>query len=206
MLIKQDSKQRGDTIIEVMFAVAIFALVAVGSISIMNQGIATAQRSLEVTLVRQQIDAQAETLRYLNKAYVAQFNGSSAVDSNVLAREWENIRDNRAVTSAAVFGANTSSCPRVPNRAFALNTSNATLLTTAIVQVDSPEAVAAGIPPYAQVSRSVPTAYGIWVEAVKSDISSSTGFIDFHVRACWVGPGSNAPITIGTIVRLYEPK
>ena len=67
------SSQRGDTLIEVMFAFAIFALVAVGSLTIMNQGIAAAQRSLEITLVRAQMDAQAEAIRYIHQAYVAAY-------------------------------------------------------------------------------------------------------------------------------------
>ena len=58
--------EQGDTIVEVLFAVVVFALVAVGSMSIMNQGTATAERSLEITLVRQQMDAQAEAIRYIH--------------------------------------------------------------------------------------------------------------------------------------------
>jgi type II secretory pathway pseudopilin PulG len=65
--------ERGDTIIEVLFAVTVFAMVAVGAMTIMNQGTATAQRSLEVTLVRQQIDAQAEAIRYIHQAYVSAY-------------------------------------------------------------------------------------------------------------------------------------
>ena len=57
---------RGDTIVEVVFAVTIFSMVAVGAISIMNKGVAIAQQSLEITLVRQQIDSQAEMLRYIH--------------------------------------------------------------------------------------------------------------------------------------------
>ena len=66
-------KNRGDTIIEVLFAITVFSLVVVSSLSIMNQGSATAQRTLEISLVRQQIDAQAETLRFLNTSYVAAY-------------------------------------------------------------------------------------------------------------------------------------
>ena len=45
--------ERGDTIIEVMFAFVLFSMVIVGAFMIMNQGMALAQRSLEVTQVRQ---------------------------------------------------------------------------------------------------------------------------------------------------------
>ena len=46
---------RGDTIVEVVFAVTIFSMVTVGAISIMNKGVAIAQQSLEITLVRQNV-------------------------------------------------------------------------------------------------------------------------------------------------------
>ena len=59
-------RNRGDTIIEVLLAVTIFSLVAVGSMVLMNRGVAMAQQSLETTLVRQQIDAQAEMLRFVH--------------------------------------------------------------------------------------------------------------------------------------------
>ena len=55
--------ERGDTIIEVMFAFVLFSMVIVGAFMIMNQGMALAQRSLEVTQVRQQIDSQVLLIR-----------------------------------------------------------------------------------------------------------------------------------------------
>ena len=55
--------ERGDTIIEVLLAITVFSLVAVGAMTIMSQGTNTTQRSLEMSLVKQQIDAQAEALR-----------------------------------------------------------------------------------------------------------------------------------------------
>ena len=70
MLIKR-SLLRGDTLVEVMFAVAIFGLVAVGAISAMNQGLYSAQTALEVTMARSEIDAQTEALRFIHSAYLA---------------------------------------------------------------------------------------------------------------------------------------
>ncbi|MNH27768.1 hypothetical protein D3C79_878920 [compost metagenome] len=64
---------------------------------------------------------------------------------------------------------------------------------------------------YAKVSYA-PTlkAAGIWVEAIKSagfdNPANKSPYVDFHIRACWDGPGLNVPMTTGTIVRLYEPR
>lgn len=65
------SFRKGDTLIEVMFAVGVFGLAAVGAISLMNRGLATAQNTLEVTMARQEIDGQAEILRFLHSAYMS---------------------------------------------------------------------------------------------------------------------------------------
>ena len=56
---------RGDTIIEVLLGITIFSMVAVGAMAVMNRGAAIAQQSLEITLARQQVDVQAEMLRYI---------------------------------------------------------------------------------------------------------------------------------------------
>ena len=58
-------REQGDTIIEVVLAFVIFTMAAVAAITLINSGLATTQRGLEATLVRQQIDAQGELLRYL---------------------------------------------------------------------------------------------------------------------------------------------
>ena len=53
--------------------------------------------------------------------------------------------------------------------------------------------------PGARYSR----AEGVWVEKVHL---ANTNYYDFHIRACWSAPGSNVNTTLGTIVRLYDPR
>ncbi len=98
MGVNKNYMDRGDTLIEVLFAITIFSLVAVSSMAIMNQGTDTAQRSLEITLVRQEIDAQAETLRFLNASYIA--NASFVAGDGSYADQWKNI-DNHAIDGSS---------------------------------------------------------------------------------------------------------
>ena len=197
--------QRGDTLIEVLFAVTIFSAVAVGGLGIMNRGTLSAQRSLEVTLVRQQIDAQADALRLIHASYVAVYPTPVA---GQLSGEWTRIVAT-SVAQASTFGTCTP-----PGSAFVVNTKTA--------RVESRARIAATTSTYSQlrfaptVPATIPStttnvltqAEGIWVEAVRSDIiaGEASGTIDFHIRACWSSPGQNTPITLGTIVRLYEPR
>jgi len=212
MRLNDRSRQQGDTIIEVMFAVAVFAMVAVGSLSIMNQGTAAAQRSLEVTLVRQQIQAQAEALRYIHAAYVTSYQPGGAPVAGPAA-EWATIRTNYAATGgASEFGrVDGVLCPAaVPGeRPFIMNARTATVVSGA-VEMQPP--AGASLPPFAQVLYQSPTspaidrAYGLWIEAVPVDPSDgNVRYIDFHIRACWNSPGVDRPLTLGTIVRLYDP-
>lgn len=203
--------EQGDTIVEVLFAVVVFALVAVGSMSIMNQGTATAERSLEITLVRQQMDAQAEAIRYIHEAYVASFQNNGTAPTGTAA-EWVKMTSKttgKGADGASPFGETSGGrCPAtVPGQSpFILNARTATVANTTPI-MSAP--AGSSLPPFPQVTynsdSSINQAYGIWVEAVPSTTTNGTSFVDFHIRSCWDSPGSSAPITLGTIVRLYAP-
>lgn len=211
MLNKHKSNNRGDTMIEVLFAITIFSLVAVGGLAIMNQGTATAQRALEITLVRQEIDAQAETIRFLNSSYIASFIPNASFAANTPAGQWQLMEDSiisTAAASASDFGAIGAVCPVPPNGSFILNTKNATFVAPSDGKLVASQT-------FSQVKydggSQVTAAEGIWIEGVRSatvldNNQSNTGYVDFHIRACWDSPGQDMPVTLGTIVRLYEPR
>lgn len=189
---------RGDTIIEVLFAITVFSLLAVGSLAIMNQGTAAAQRSLELTLVRQQIDSQAEALRYIQTSYVTAYAGSGTYDPDSPAAEWRRLVDRAKDGDATPFGV----CV-VPANAFVINTQTVKIDDSHFSPADTYARVT-----YKPSLAEIDKAGGIWVEAIKSKLfndPTKAPYIDFHIRACWDGPGLNVPMTTGTIVRLYEP-
>lgn len=213
-MLKLTHRQRGDTLIEVLFAITVFSLIVVSSLALMNQGAAASQRSLEITLVRQQVDNQAETLRFLHEAYVAQYqpgysNASGLTLAGPAGQFYQMLQTITATgaTSASQFSGLTS-CPTPPSGSFVLNTRTATVITNPTIFRP------AGT--YAQLTfnDATPTVLdgsdGIWIEAIRSRSSSdpnqTTGYIDFHIRGCWSAPGLNVPSSVGTIVRLYEPR
>ena len=225
-------RQSGDTIIEVILAISIFSLVAVAGLSVMNKGNASAQRSLEITLVRNQIDAQAEILRFWNAAYVAAYVPGASIDSygppNLAAIppeaakpawNWANLSD-RAKSggdlynlSAAGFStiATAASCSDPTTNVFIINP----------VDVSAQKLVSTGATPnffqaetYSKARFDASGTFlgsdGLWIEAVRSnngaESQSGTGYIDFHISACWSSVGQAAPMKLGTVVRLYEPR
>lgn len=200
MLVRR-TREQGDTIIEVLFAFTIFSLIAVAGLSLMNQGVATAQRSLEIGLVRQQIDSQADALRYLNRAFIAEYGHDG--ESTKL---WKQVVFDNKVEVAQDYNAmiENKQCV-VPSNAFAIDVNNMEDRPVLVPTNDTAT--------YARINYDYPTgsrAEGIWVQAVRSVVPDDTvnrpGFYDFHIRACWHAPGQVLPITIGTIVRLYEPR
>ena len=61
----------GDTLIEVSIAIGIFSMVAISIVAVMNGGTSSSQTALETTLAREEIDTQAEALRFIQSAYIA---------------------------------------------------------------------------------------------------------------------------------------
>lgn len=207
------NRQRGDTLIEVMFAITVFSFVVVGALSLMNQGTSAAQRSLEITLVRQEMDAQAEALRFLHEAYTAEYQPGFAPNTTDAttspAEEFYRIVQRAAaypVASASELGAGGQTCQTPPSGSFVLNSREARFE----INRYQPAEVFAQLD-YDETGNFLRSS-GIWIEAVRvappaSDANQAgVGYIDFHIRACWSAPGSALPLNLGTIVRLYEPR
>lgn len=212
--------QSGDTLIEVLISITVFALVVVSSLGLMNQGTASSQRSLEMTLVTQQVEAQAETLRFLHESYITNYQQGYASTPGLSisgpAGQYYRIvqrlipLQEAGVTQASEFGNPTgTSCPARPAGSFILNTRTARLETGAAILQD------AQTYPQLEFSTTTPASLvaskGVWIEGIRSPVSTdplrrSSGYIDFHIRACWYTPGLATATTFGTIVRLYEPR
>lgn len=89
--------KKGDTLIEVMLAVGIFSMVAVVIVSVMSSGTSGAQTALETTLTREEIDAQAEALRFIHSAYIS----NKSTEDTRYSDLWSSIT-NKAVNSSNI--------------------------------------------------------------------------------------------------------
>ena len=202
-------RQRGDTIIEVLLAVTVFSLAAVGALVVMNQGTNASQRALEVTLVKQQIDSQAEALRAAQQDYFVNKSNGTTPAPNTPAAAWQQAAAIDASSETAP--SSDAVCPAI-NHAFAMNGRNGRY-------VDSAQLVStrdASAPPYAQVVygsddptdgvdyTTVSKAYGIWITRQNVGSLNTVAAYDFTIHACWDGPGSQVPMQLQTTVRLYD--
>lgn len=82
--------KKGDTLIEVSLAIGIFALVAITIAALVSSSMSGAQLSLETTITREQIDAQAEALRYIHASYIAGGQANNAGE-NRYVKLWREI-------------------------------------------------------------------------------------------------------------------
>ncbi len=97
--------KRGDTIIEVTFAIAVFSLISVLSIQIMDRDVAIIQGTLEAEMARNEIDAQAEALRFIQNAYLSE----RELANDTSLRQYKNLwlklsRDPSSVVQGAGSG------------------------------------------------------------------------------------------------------
>jgi type II secretory pathway pseudopilin PulG len=209
MLKRNARRQAGDTLVEVLFAVTVFSLVVVGSLSLMNQGTAASTRSLQITLVRQEIDSQAEALRFLNSSYAAAYYkgynpDTSDAASNPAEEYFKALTVIRAAGASSVskFGGDGVTCQTPPARSFILNGRLGTYQPYDASKISPADTFSQVV--YAG-DNSITTAKGIWIEAVRSTPANGASYTDFHIRACWYPPGTGQSMNLGTIVRLYEP-
>lgn len=184
--------QRGDTIIELVLAFAIFSLCAITTVMIMDKGVAVSQRSLEKSLVRQQIDSQAEMIRYLHDTHNP---------------KWTEVKTNVTTSPLPLSGP----CPTVTQ--LGVNNAHGFFI---LPDSSNPDgfAVMSAVNPnyalpttYARVDYANKKAQGIWVQVVKAENNSTSTTIDaydFYIHGCWDSIGQEVPMTVGTIVRLYD--
>ena len=230
------TSKRGDTMIEVLFAIAVFALVSVISIVLMNSGVSTIEATLELSMARNEIDSQSEAIRYIHNAYLSEREFTAG--NQTYANLWKRIKEKTNDSSDAILDLTVEDCAIRYNSANAsqsifgrktiiFNTRNIDKLhpnNTIISANESPGKFAATeLNPriiYGSSSSNTDTtlretytnlqsAQGIWVIPVKSGTVSSAGqpeFYDFHIYTCWFAPGRGVPTTIGTIMRLYNPE
>ena len=185
--------KKGDTLIEVTLAVAVFSMVMVVGIGAMNGGMARTQASLQLSLSRDAMNSQAETLRYINNIYLNKY----ASGSGDMFSKWREItakaktsatRLNNCPADQAAFNALNAIAINVDDKTFPLITGNGKITPANT---------------YPQLAANGATSQGMWIEVVRPPARS--GYYDFHIRACWIAPGNNIPTTLGTIVRLYDP-
>lgn len=220
---------KGDTLVEMLIAFAIFSAVAVATISISRTNINRIQGSLEDTVAQAEIDAQAEALRFIQESYQASPNNQfySELWKKILKQsnkvsdvDISNIQEDYASPDKPYDQNNESNI--FSYKAFVinsrlLNSENLSDINKIVVSAstDASKFSAASTTPKLVYSgetenlissttdsKNLARAEGIWIIAV---LGEKGNFVDFYIRTCWSTPGSSTPDKISTIIRLSAP-
>lgn len=92
---KRITAKKGDTLIEVLLAVGIFSMIAIAVVAVMSGGTSGAQLSLETTLTREQIDTQAEAVRFIHDSYISDKDSENQELPFILL--WKKMTEERAI-------------------------------------------------------------------------------------------------------------
>lgn len=200
---------RGDTLVEVMFAVGIFALAAISASALMNKMLGNAQASLEITMARTEIDTQGEALRYLSESYsnaeyktkwdavaaLAQGKDEAANPITKNPSSCQEVHDN-AGTNAFIINPRTLDVVKSSEDKLGPSSLFPRLLfNNSDIDINANRSD--------EVKTALVTAEGIWVTAYKD--ADTPNFYDFYIQTCWNAPGSTAPTTINSSIRINNP-
>lgn len=228
-MMKKRNNKKGDTLIEVTLAVGIFSMVAVAVMAVMNGGAASAQLALEATLAREEVDAQAEALRFIQSAYIAEKSSGKSGDNATYGTLWNKITEEGNISSVSEDFP-PSECSALYDdggeamRGFVINTrklgmdgarADDVVLTgkgKLRQAVTYPRLVYGDDDSLTDDSNmDLDGVEGIYIVAVKDpgettiNNTNKSAYYDFYIRTCWYGSGKSAPSTIYTLVRLGDP-
>lgn len=221
-MVKHTTK-RGDTLVEVMLAVGIFSLVAISIVAVMSGSTSSAQTSLEATLAREEIDTQAEALRFIHSSYIADSKNSEtespyepiweaiksraikpgSLDSNYPPTECKAIYEDGYLENQNAFVINYRNLKDrgayVPSSAGSTGLFGVASTYPRIVYESDTKLINDNGP-------NINSVEGIYVTAVKGNDSDDPDFYDFYIRTCWYGSGERTASTISTVIRLINPE
>lgn len=189
------SRERGDTLIEVLLATAILSTVIVGAVTMMNRGHAIALNSLERSQVTAFMTEQSEMLQYARDHYADA--STPAERSAYPASVWSDLVARAGTVEAS--GCQTGSNPFYLRRE--IDGSGNLVISVEDFDVNTiDESSSSFVDTYAKPNE------GLWIEAEKpTGIPSGQNYLDFHIKGCWDGIGDGPLNEAKTIVRLYEP-
>lgn len=227
--------KRGDTMIEVMFAIAVFALVSVLTIIVMNSGVATIEATLELSMARNEVDAQSEALRFIHNSFLSE--RELTLGEQGYANIWKRLKTFVNDSSSAILPITVDDCAKryelsgsdsiYSRKTIILNTRRidpsspgVTIQSATVGGIFKPSPLSPRLV-FSKGSENTDTTFrdnfttltdaeGIWIIPVESAVKAPDGvspeFYDFHVYTCWTAPGRDRSTTIGTIMRLYNPE
>ncbi len=200
MLTNNTKLERGDTIIEVLLALAILGIIMTTIYGIMTKSMNSGYTSLDRTTTQAMISGQAAQLRAVHAAYTKAVFFGNPTDALL----WGKIRERVIIATTVDTTARDDGCSsptEAANKRFWLDLDAANNLQI------YPANIGDAVPISRPDGVTKPTlGKGIWVEGYSTKENGQT-VMDFYIKACTppiYGDGSNIQRQTKTVVRLYD--
>ena len=201
----------GDTLIEVLFAVSIFGIVALLTITTMNHGVTIAEATLEESMARMEIDAQAEAIRFIQNSYA---NDHELKDPEYKGL-WEAIKKVADNNSSAQSLSDVSKCSDkytteadgiLNGKSFIVNTRNIDINgagATIVASTAANRSKFQATPLYPRILYSGTTGTSNSEDATMGNDSNSYTTV-LRAEGIWIYPVSASPETTNTPPQFYD--
>lgn len=178
------NSERGDTLVEVLVAIALLGVVIAAAMRMMTVGQAAILNNVERTQVQSQMTSQLNMIRYARDEYFR----AERQPMSPGARDWMGIMN---YVSPELI--NPDGCSQA-REGFWLDTA----------RFDGAAEDQVAVRPYGQsVPETVATpGDGLWVEARRQ---GNENYVDFVIKSCWSTSNSNGQQEAKTAMRLYVP-
>ena len=190
--------QRGDTLIELMIAIAILSMAIVIAVTSMGYGLSLALTTGERTAVRGELNSQLAFVRFARDAYITNENSAGG-------QLWQDLvsRVDPATSNEGTVCDLANGRPYNQPNMFYIETSDALAANSGSLLVNSVNnyPYTDGINPDMATGQAVP-GKGMWLIA-RSDNPSE--YIDFYSKACWSPPTRGPAQQLSTVLRMYTP-
>lgn len=173
-LIQKIRDERGDTIVEVMIALAVLSASLMITLTIMSRSQSNLLEGINRTEIRAAINSQSELLNYFHDSY----NNS----------QWKLIKEKIKKNTETI---ETESCTTNQGYSFYIDNNNV---------VKDLENNGQNINPR---EHPVAPGNGIWIDAVRNT-TNELPYIDFYIKACWSSLVDFNQSRSSTVVRIYD--
>ena len=180
-------RERGDTLVEVLIAIAILSAAIVGGLTMMNYGYSIASNAVERTQVQATMNGQLAYIRHARDAYIRA--NQQATDSG--SQLWAAIIP-KIVSGATSSATCSGTAPQQAANSFYIRDDVAGVGAGSIVNFTGTPATTLAQP-----------GNGMWIEARRA--GGAVGYVDFYVKACWQPVGNLANQEARVVMRLYVP-
>lgn len=176
--------ERGDTVVEVLIAIAILSLVIVGALRVMSAGQATAYNAVERTQVQALLSSQLSLVRYMRDEYIRAGNASTTP----AAADWNTV--------VGRFDAAT-----IDNDPCSGSVRSGFYITEDYTAAPASQHVISNYS-YSAATGAPGAGNGVWLEAQQVPAGN---FVDVVAKACWSPAGSNVSQQSKIVSRLAIP-